>query len=245
MRRRVRKSGDWPSWHRPLSGRLVVLNWYDLSWRSDKNMTPPLSLLCWESCVLSFSSGLRLYCWDYEWWCCCVKVSWSVFLRKCAFCNTPRLFRKRRHKLLFYCHKARCVYGRVYLHLCSHSFISSLLKIKCKCYWIKEQTFAAGLYGRVNECVPNTDCCSDLILCRFDVLCCRQWDDVCLSAGERSVCAHVTFWPSLVENTVGSHDRTPLSSPSGPVAQVRLRSPKKVWQLVARQLLIFLISFCE
>lgn len=132
---------------------LVVLNWYDLFWRSDKNMmTQPLSLLCWEYCVPPFSSGLWLYWWDYEW--CCVKVSClSVFLSKCAFCNTLRLLRKRHHKLLFYCHKARCVYGRVYLHLCSHSFISSLLKIKCKCYWIKEQTAAAGLYGRVNECV--------------------------------------------------------------------------------------------
>lgn len=132
-----------------------------------------------------------------------------VFLSKCAFCNTLRLLRKRCHKLLFYCHKARCVYGRVYLRLCSHSFISSLLKIKCKCYWIKEQTAAAGLYGRVNECVPNADCCSDLIFC-FMSSAGRRCVCVC-----KGVCAHVTFCPSLMEHltsqkTLTSLDQTPL-----------------------------------
>lgn len=115
-----------------------------------------------------------------------------VFLSKCAFCNTLRLLRKRHHKLLFYCHKARCVYGRVYLHLCSHSFISSLLKIKCKCYWIKEQTAAAGLYGRVNECVRTLIvaqiwCFAGLM---FDVV---SSEVMCVYLPVKGVCAHVTF----------------------------------------------------
>lgn len=159
-----------------------------------------------------------------------------VFLSKCAFCNTLRLLRKRHHKLLFYCQKARCVYGRVYLHLCSHSFISSLLKIKCKCYWIKEQTAAAGLYGRVNECVRTLIvaqiwCFAGLMLSavRRCVFICRWKEFVLMS---RSVC--LKLWLKVRKHCSKSWSDTSQSSPLGPVGQSISNRPKKCdrWLLV-------------